>query len=263
MKHDMNIPAAVITLCLLLSPTICHGQTVAGETVSRYEQPTLLTGTIYDSKSGPKRALYKFKRTVTRSGDTVKALREYTFPDGKVAARELAVYEGNNLVSYQLEELQINARGDATVLRATNATPKISFLYISDLKTPDRAKTNSEELQPDTLVNDMIAPFLAAHWAQLIKGETVKCRYIAASRAETVGFKFAKVSESTREGKPVVIIKMSASSLIIAALVDPLFFTLEKDGTHRVLQYEGRTTPKVRDGTNWKDLDAVTVFDWN
>jgi hypothetical protein len=67
----------------------------------------------------------------------------------------------------------------------------------------------------------------------------------------------------TYQGKAAVIIKMSASSFIIAALVDPLFFTMEKDGEHRVLQYDGRTTPKLKDGTKWKDLDAVTVFDWD
>ncbi len=37
---------------------------------------------------------------------------------------------------------------------------------------------------------------------------------------------------------------------------------MEKNPTNRVLQYVGRTTPKIRVGTSWKDLDAVTVFDW-
>jgi hypothetical protein len=30
-----------------------------------------------------------------------------------------------------------------------------------------------------------------------------------------------------------------------------------------VLQYDGRTTPKLKDGSKWKDLDAATVFDWD
>jgi hypothetical protein len=55
---------------------------------------------------------------------------------------------------------------------------------------------------------------------------------------------------------------MEPTSLIIARLVDPLFFTLEKDGQHRVLQYTGRVTPKTRIGNKWDDLDATVVFDW-
>jgi hypothetical protein len=37
---------------------------------------------------------------------------------------------------------------------------------------------------------------------------------------------------------------------------------MEKNGQHRVLQYTGRTTPKIKFKSGWKDLDAVTVFDW-
>jgi hypothetical protein len=49
----------------------------------------------------------------------------------------------------------------------------------------------------------------------------------------------------------------------LATLVDPLYFTLEKAPPHRVLRYAGRTTPKTQVGGKWKDLDAVTVFDWD
>jgi len=107
----------------------------------------------------------------------------------------------------------------------------------------------------------MIAPFLTAHWDDLLKGKEVKCRYIAADRAETIGFKFVKHAESIRNGKPVVVFKMSASSFVIAAFVNPIFVTMEKDGDHRVLEYDGRATPKIKDGNTWRDLDAVTVFD--
>jgi hypothetical protein len=45
-------------------------------------------------------------------------------------------------------------------------------------------------------------------------------------------------------------------------MVVPLFFIVETNGEHRILQYTGRTTPRVKAGNKWKDLDAVTVFDW-
>ena len=90
----------------------------------------------------------------------------------------------------------------------------------------------------------------------------MKCRYVVVPRRETVGFTFAKESETTAQGRAVVIIKMEATSIIIAQLVDPVFFTVEKDSPHRVLQYVGRVTPKTKAGNKWDDLDANFVFEW-
>ena len=76
-------------------------------TPSKYEEPKLLMGTIYAKESGRRQVLFKFKRVATRSGSKVNVLREYTYPDGKPAARERVVYDGDDLVSYALDELQI------------------------------------------------------------------------------------------------------------------------------------------------------------
>ena len=257
--------SAILIVWSITAAAFTAERTKVGESSSQYEQPKLLSGTIYEKNSDRKAVLYKFKRTVSRSGPALNVVREFTYPDGKVAARERAVYAGDQLVSCELEELQISARGTAKVLRDPKgkARGEISFEYVTDPNSSGKTKLNTELLRPDTLVNDMIAPFLLAHWGDLMKGEVVKCRYLALARAETVGFSFVKQSESIWQGKPAVIIKMSATSFIIAALVDPMFFTMEKDGEHRVLQYDGRTTPKIKDGNKWKDLDAVTVFDLN
>jgi hypothetical protein len=59
-----------------------------------------------------------------------------------------------------------------------------------------------------------------------------------------------------------VILKMRPTNPFFATLVNPFYFTVELAPPHRVLQYVGRTTPKIREGNRWKDLDAVTVFDW-
>ena len=261
MKQLMKSLPGIATVLLVIHAFFLPDPARGAEAPSRYEQPKLLAGTIYAMNSDRKHVLYTFRRMITRPENSLKTVREFVDPGGQLAARETAVYEGDNLVSYELEELQIKARGTVKLSRESKQEGAIVFKYVSD----NYSKTNvgKETLRPDTLINDMIAPFLVAHWDDLMKGKEVKCRYIAAARAETVGFKFAKSSESRLHGKPVVTIKMSPSSLIIAALVDPLYFTMEKNGEHRVLQYDGRTTPKSKDGDKWKDLDAVTVFDWN
>src|SRR5215207_5314904 len=73
----------------------------------KYEEPKLLTGRIYAKGSDRSRPLFSFRRVATRRDSTLEVTREYNYPDGKVAAREHVVYNADNLILYQLEELQI------------------------------------------------------------------------------------------------------------------------------------------------------------
>ena len=237
--------------------------TNAGSIFSVYEEPNFLTGGIYGLQPGSKKLLYKFTRVATRSGSRVKVQRDYTYPDGKLAARERITYEGNALVSFELEEQQIGASGSAKIRRDSDnpAKNRIDFSYTKE--PGGKNKQCSEGLAENTLNSDMIATFLASHWDTLVRGEKVKSRYIVVPRMETVGFTFVREPETPGPDRKVIIIKMEATSPILAALVDPLFFTLEKAPPHRVLQYAGRTTPKIPVGGKWKDLDALTIFDWD
>jgi hypothetical protein len=249
----------LIALSILLSRFALFAASSATDAgVLIFEEPKLLTGAIYAKNSNRKTPLFKFQRVATRNGSNLIVTREYLSPDGKPAVRERIEYQGNDLVSFRLEELQINAKGSAHLQRMSRK-PTVMFEY-----TPPKGRTGTETetLQKETLIDDMIGPFLTANRAQLLNGGKVKCRYIVVPRKETVGFTFVKESESTRNGKPVLVVKMEPTSPIIAALVDPIFFTLEKESPHRILEYVGRTSPKLRDENKWKDLDAVTVFDW-
>ena len=221
---------------------------------ANYLEPRILTGTIYADESSHE-ALFHFRRTVVESNSTIRVLREYTRPNGSTAAREHVVYVDGKLASYQLEELQTGARAAATV---DPGKQRIAF----DYSMGSTKRNDSEKLQPDTLIGDMVAPFILAHWERLMSGSSVKFRMVAPSRAETVGFKLVKDSDTTMRGKPVVVIRMEPSSLIIASLIDPLRFTIERDPPHRILQYSGRITPAVQRNGKWADIDALTVFDW-
>ena len=221
-----------------------------------YLEPRVLTGTIYANDS-LKQVLFTFRRTATNSGSTIRVSREFNLPNGTLAAREQVIYEGGQLKSFLLEELQTGAKGGA-VVESAGSEPMVEFNYSEGTAK----KTGSEKFLAEILTSDMVGPYIAAHWNALLNGNVVKCRLISVSRAETVGFKFFKESEMTWRGKPALVVKMQPSSIIIARLVAPLYFIIEKDGPHRVLQYTGRTTPSIRKNGKWDDLDAVTVFDW-
>ena len=221
-----------------------------------YLEPKVLKGTIYADAS-LKQVLFTFRRMATNSGSTINVLREFNSPDGKLAARERVVYENGQLKSFQLEELQTGAKGSA-IVQSGAGDAKMNFNFTQGATR----KTGSEKFVNEMLISDMVGPYIAAHWDALAKGTVVKCRLVSVSRAETVGFKFFKETDATWQGKPVMIVTMQPSSIIIARLVDPLHFVIEKNAPHRVFQYTGRTTPSIRRNGKWDDLDAVTVFDW-
>ncbi len=264
MKRDLPASLAFWGTALALFAT-AQTQAAPGpsgaDAVLKYEEPKHLAGSIYTADG--QKLLFRFDRVARRSGEDLEVQRDFTYPDGKPAAKEHVRYEGDALVSYGLEELQTGATGTATI-RRTPADPEqatIEFEYASQPGAHPRA--HNEHLAPNTLIADMVGPFLAAHWEALQRGERVKCRYLVVPRKETVGFTFRKDSASTWRGHEAMIVKMEPTSRFVSMLVEPLFFTIEKDPPHRVLRYVGRTTPKIQVQGKWEDLDAETIFDWN
>lgn len=260
--HLLNLALAANLLALWVAGSSFVSAADAGDKGQSgavdYLEPKVLTGRIYANNS--KEVIFTFRRTAAGSNSTVRVLREFAHPYGTLAARERVVYESGRLVFYQLEEPESGASGSVVVRRSLKEPQeqRIGFEYSED----KNKKTRSEKFEKDTVINDMIAPFIQAHWSALMSGAAVKFRFVAIARAETVGFKFTKQSETTRQGKAVVVLTMEPTSWIIAQFVEPLRFTVEKEGQHRVLEYAGRTTPRIQKGNKWEDMDALTVFDW-
>src|SRR5438045_747169 len=83
----------------------------SGEGKLMYEEPKHLTGSIYAKGPEPRKLLFNFKRVATRSGSTLDVVRKFSYPDGAVAAQEHIVYEANQLVLFELNDLQSGAKG--------------------------------------------------------------------------------------------------------------------------------------------------------
>jgi hypothetical protein len=259
MRTVSNILASIVLLGALWTRTLSAAEST---NVLKYEDPRHLVGTIYTADH--KKALFKFSRSCVRNGNTLSVSREYTYPDGSLALKEKVTYEGDRLREYDIEDLQLGSHGLAKIISLASEPAKnvISYEYSKDARSSKKPRTATEPFPNNCLISDMVAPFLMDHWSDLLKGNEVKCRYIVVDRRETVGFTFVKDSEGRRNRQEVIIVKMFPTSRIISALVDPLFFTIEKDGRRRTLEYTGRTPVKIKDGSKWKDVDGVTVFDW-
>lgn len=250
--------AVMAASCLMAS----HASAADGASVD-YLQPAVLVGKVYEMGSGTNKLLFTSTRTATRSNDLVFVRCDYTYPNGAVAAREEVAYLHGEMAWSKLELRQTGEHGGIAVQPDAKNPAKEKLVFNWAESRVAKMKTDREPLQPKTLVGDMIPYFLVAHWNELSRGESVNFRLIVESRLETVGFKFVKEADVNWNGKPAIRLRMEASNFVIAQLVDPLFFTVEKAEPHRVFEYVGRVTPKLRDGSKWKDLDARTVYDWN
>src|SRR5262249_46513840 len=160
-------------LTILLATSRCsdarHQPAAPGPSVPhklKYEEPKVLSGEIYSTGSGPQKLLFRFKRVATRTGQTLDVVRDYSYPDGKLAAREHVVYEGNALALFELEETQSGGKGSARVVRDSGNVEqgRIEFDYSKGSDPNARTKPRSEPLAPDVLVGDMIGPFLKVNW---------------------------------------------------------------------------------------------------
>jgi hypothetical protein len=243
------LPCACLLLMAFAGPS-------SSTAAPNYLEPRVLTGTIRDLVS--RKTLFTFRRTATNDGAGIVVSREFLLPTGVVIAREKVRYQNGNLAQVSLDDFQNQSHGSAEVSNPGRDRPaEITFEYV----VGKSRKTGREKLAKDTLTADMVGPFIAEHWAELNSGTTIRCRVIAMSRAETVGFKLFKVSDAPDQNSAVVI-RMEPSSFLIARLVNPLDFVVEKGGAHRIRQYTGRTTPTLKRNGKWEEFDALTVLDW-
>ena len=226
-----------------------------------FATPKVLTGKLYEIGSHRQKLLFNFRRTAERSGSTVRVERKFFCPDGSLAAAENVVYESGQFASLQMKEFQANVSGAIEVVPDSKKTgqSKLIVSYDHGLNPP---KGDPQIFYPDTVQDDNLYTFMMNHWDELMRGDSVKFKFVALEWKRTFGFRLVKICECVQDGTPLVQIKMEPSNIFVAQLVNPLIFTVEKAEPHRIISYIGRTTPRIKRGKNWKYLDAETVFDW-
>jgi hypothetical protein len=213
---------------------------------------SVLTGTVYDKDSNKKTVLFDWERFEEGDAANRKVKLVYTTPERQPAVIEEFQYENGKIKRYTVDHKQTSESGTLDIRDG-----KLFFSYTKDGKT----ETDDEKYpEKDNLVlTGTMCDYVAAHKDTILKGDNVEARFVVLHRKETVGFKFFKISEGVQDGHEVVTVKMKPTSIIIAAIVDPLFITFRKD-TFQVDEIVGRTMPKKQVDGRWKDLDADTVF---
>ncbi len=213
------------------------------------------TAKIFDMKDHSKQ-MFDYKSESETNGSLKVYTNTITDMAGGVLVIEKTVMslsgENETLVSFEQDQKQISTVGKLEVRDG-----KVFFHFTKDGK----AKSDDEKAGPDFIVTSTLLKYVQNNWAGIQKGETVKARLGVLDRMETVGFQFTKESENGQDVASGVIVKMKPSSVIIAAMVNPLRFNFSADGK-RLFSLEGRTSVKLKVDGKLKDFDGYTVYSW-
>lgn len=235
----------MIALSVFLFFTAAHAETI--------------TGKITYSKVDPKSPLYFYESVRKSEGEKTISKTKFTDREGKIVVEEESVYEKGLVLKYSFKQNQVNEFGTIE-----SKDGKMNFTFTSQGKL----ETDEEDIEPNMIVADMIGDHIRKNWDELAKGETIKFRFLLAERLETIGFKIFVDKEREVRGIPAVDIKMKPSSFIIAALTDPLIFTVEKNSPHRILEAFGRLpvrhpkVPNPSSRSDWRAIDALTELEY-
>jgi hypothetical protein len=210
------------------------------------------TGILYQQGSNKQKQLYSFGVKTNEEGGKENIETVYRDPEGTIVVEEKSVVEGNEIQRYEIDHKQLKQHGIVEVKDG-----KIYFTKTAG----DKTSTKEEKKGSTFVMNTNFQKFVRSQWEAISGGQTISFRYGVWDRQETVGFEVFKTGTEKLGDQEVVILKMKPSSFIIAALVKPVIFKWAADGS-KLLESNGRVTPKQKDGGTFKDLDAEVVYSY-
>ena len=184
----------LLALCLSVIPAALAGDAARPATTAAYDyaEPKLLTGTLYEIGSHQKKVLYTFRRIAVQSGAVVHVERQFFRTNGLMAAVDKVVYKSNRLESYKMQDFQARVSGAVRIAPDPKdpARQQIFISYGPGLVPPIGKAQN---LPSDIVYDDTVYPFMLAHWDDLMRGNTVKFRFISFEWERTFAFHFVKI----------------------------------------------------------------------
>ena len=236
----------VLSALLALVPGFCACNALAGETI----------GYLYPMGEPSTSAARPAFTQTTVTKDLPNAKQETTQEEtasivdtsGKTVMTEHTLYSGSRLISQEVQQRQI---GEAYEVALRGNEVEFKTYELKDDGTKKLVKSSSESNDGKLISGPLTVPFFREHWDELLKGETLKARFVVMEISGTVGFKFEKKSVTGNE----LVVEMKPSSFFINLLVDTIELTLDIP-SRSLVHYKGRTPLKIFDGGKAKPFDS-------
>jgi hypothetical protein len=203
------------------------------------------TADVYDLEGKTK--MFNYQNSRTMNGDVETYLAEFKdATTGEAAATEKTETREGVIVRYEVNRV---GPKDSGLIEVKDG--KIIFSYNDNGKKSE----SKEPLRENTLISATLCPYLESHFADILAKNDVDFRLAAWYRKETVGFRFSLDKEENGQ----VVVKMNPTNLLYRSLVKPIYFTYNK-ANKKLVSIKGRTLPKRKEGSSWKDFDALVLY---
>jgi hypothetical protein len=218
---------------------------------TQFSMAETVTGQVFKKDSNRKDILFNFKNVITDANGVQKAEAQFVDLSGQIGVVETSERQGTNLKRYEMDHRQTGRKGSIVV-----EGKKVIFSFEENGK---KKGEETEDLKDNFVVGHTLAAYIGSRWKEIMDGKTVDIRFGVWDRQETVGFSLFKVGQEKLDGTDAILLKFKPTSFVIAALVDPVIFKFSTDGKE-LLGMVGRVSPKRKDGSKWKDLDAEVIY---
>jgi hypothetical protein len=204
-------------------------------------------GTLYEIGSNRKTVLLRW--SYAASADGQQARMAFVTPAGVPVTTEQLVLEDGEFREYAVVHHEAGQEG-----RVRRVGDRVEFSYTRDGGT----ETSREDYTSNFVAGAGIRTYIQAHWAEIQAGDTLKIRMPVPDRLQSLEFKLWKDSTRKTERGEAVVVKMRPASFLLAALVDPVYFTFSEDGQD-IWELNGRMSPirKIDGELRPTEVDAV------
>lgn len=208
------------------------------------------SGEIFELNSNKAKKLFTIENKTNEADGKFDLVTTYADLSGQTVFIEKTQGQEARFSKVEIDQKQMNAQA---VIEIKDG--KILFSKTEAGKT----KAADEKLKADTVVSSTLTRYVKSKWSELMADKEVEFRIASWERMETVGFELKKMGTEKVNGQDVMVVRMKASSFIIAAIVSPITFRFAPDGSHLV-SMSGRVAPKQKKGDSWKDLDGDVYY---
>lgn len=200
--------------------------------------------------------LYKASRTISQFEGKVMESTSFKTPDGKPVQEVVGTFVAETLapLSYTLNDAR-SFQEETLVIEGE----KVYMTYLE--KLGEEKKTDTIDYKPGMLVISAVTPYIQRNWDKLAAGEKLPFRVMAASKLDSYQFRLMK-AEGDKAGKAPeggMVVRMEPDTWLVRAMVDPLYFVLEGQPPHRVVEFRGRSSVKTDEGED-QDLRYMFIY---
>jgi len=128
-------------------------------------------------------------------------------------------------------------------------------------------KDMSVKKAEDDAVNNLVVPstmmnYIKSFGDQITKGEKIQVKVAVFDRLDSYTFNIQKVREDkTVDGEPTQILEMSPASIIVSAVVKPMYFYV-KSKSGELFAFEGESGLRKKVGDSWEKLQVRSEYEY-